>query len=102
MPPSPEVRDVGGEVWIVEVEHQPDAEEARHADSDIGIAGKVAIDLYGVEHGHGKQSQSATGWEIRPRLIDDYCNVVSDHHLLEEPPHDLSQRIACIVVVESP
>ena len=45
VPAPPELADVGGEVGKPEVQHQLEAEPARRAARDVGVAGEVAVDL---------------------------------------------------------
>ena len=53
MPPSPELRNAFGNIWIVEVFREPEAQHMAHADCHIGIAGKIKINL----EGKGQNSQ---------------------------------------------
>lgn len=71
-----------------EILHQPDAEEQRQTDRDIGIAGEIAIDLEGEEIDRDQQfhRRRVSGNPERP--VDHGSQVVRDHHLLEKAPQD--------------
>src|SRR5215469_12713786 len=45
VPPAPEVGDAGSEIGTAEVYREMEAEQQRHADGHVGIAGKVEEDL---------------------------------------------------------
>ena len=57
VPPPPEFRDGFGDVRVVEVFQESEAEHLTHADGHFRIAGKVEVDLQGVadaaQPGHG-------------------------------------------------
>lgn len=47
VPASPELGDVAGEIGLVEILGQLNAQQAADPPGDIGVAGEVAIDLQG-------------------------------------------------------
>ena len=51
VPATPELGDVAAKIRDVEVASQFDAEQLGTADSDVAIAGEVAINLYGEQRG---------------------------------------------------
>lgn len=51
MPSAPELCYVAREVWVVEVAHQFNAKEFGCSDSNIRIAGEIAVNLEGKEDG---------------------------------------------------
>ena len=55
MPTAPKLRDVSREIGVVEVAHEFDAKEFGSSDSDVRVAGEVAIDLERKEDGSKEQ-----------------------------------------------
>ena len=51
MPTTPKLRYVTREIGVVEVAHEFDAKEFGSSDSDVRVAGEVAIDLERKEDG---------------------------------------------------
>ena len=45
VPAPPEVGDAGGQVRAAEIDREMKAEQLRHADRHVGIAGEIEIDL---------------------------------------------------------
>jgi hypothetical protein len=61
VPSPPELNDLLGEVWSIEVLDQVNAHHPRYADGNVAVPGKTAIGLEGEEVS-GKQ-------ELQPRMI---------------------------------
>lgn len=51
VPSAPELGNVAAEIRHVEVAHQPDAEQLRSADGDVGISGEIAVNLESEQNG---------------------------------------------------
>ena len=66
VPALPEVQDAGGAERRIEIVRQLDAEQQRHADRDIGIAGEVEEDLESEAESEPGGSIRATGLSRRP------------------------------------
>lgn len=50
MPSPPELRYVAGEIRIIEVPHQFDAEEFGCTNSNVGITGEITVNLEGKKN----------------------------------------------------
>ena len=48
MPSSPEIRDGGGQVGVVEVLQKLKAQHATQADGHVGVAREIEVDVQGV------------------------------------------------------
>src|SRR2546423_14678939 len=72
VPALPELGEVGGEVWIVEILRQPKAQGGGAANSHIGVAREIAVNLYGV--GDGREND----WHARIKA-GDWVNSFNEH-----------------------
>ncbi len=45
VPAPPEIDDIDGLVWRIEIERQSDSEAARRPDRHVGIAGEIVVEL---------------------------------------------------------
>ena len=93
MPATPEIGDVVRRVWHVEIRRQLDAQQQSRPNGDIGVTGKVVVQLQRVRV-HRDQILRA-GVEIRKieYAIDQVpAQVVGDHQLLDQPQSDEKQR----------
>src|SRR5437660_7653239 len=51
VPAPPEFTDAGGEIWLVKILRQFEAERMRSAQSHVGVAGEIAVGLHGIANG---------------------------------------------------
>ena len=86
VPATPELPDRAGVVWRVEIFHQFEPEHAGGADRDVGVAGKVAIDLIREKDGRDGQLQAVVALRRRVDVVHVDCQSVGHHELLEEAP----------------
>src|SRR4030095_157733 len=91
VPASPEISRRSGQIWMVEIHHQIEPEQSRRATRDVGVAGKIRVDL--------NSESEDTRPNYRERCIrkreDFVCNdrgVVCDHHLFEVSPQHQTKR----------
>ena len=82
----PELGHACRQVGPPEILAQIDAEQARNADSHVGIAGKVAIDLEGKEVDCNQQFERRGIGRYAKGIVDHRRQVVGNNHLLEQPP----------------
>src|SRR6476659_6250769 len=101
MPALPELGDVGREIGEPEIDRQLIAEEPRTRDRHVGVTGKIAIDLGGIEE---HRDPAAGGVEIPRRLeiaIDTWGERIRDARLLNETGEEKDQRAAHVHVGKS-
>ena len=84
----------GGQVGIVEVQHQADTHQASHAAGHVGVAAEVEVDLPG--EGERGQQERRSIVEIRRGVdrIDVQPQVVGQRHLLEQTDDEQRQAVA--------
>ena len=86
VPAVPELREGAGDVGIVEVLLEAEAEHRPKADGHVGIAGEIVVELQGVGHtaepGHGRGDLPGRG-EAEARLPGE-GEVVGEEDLLAE------------------
>ena len=78
---------------LLEVLDQVEAEPLRHAARDVGVGRKVGVDLDRKREHAGPQHEEL-GLRQGEHLVRDHADVVGDHELLEEAPHDQHRRVA--------
>ena len=90
---SPEIAQIRGEVGVVEVEHQPDAEHAGHAARHVRVAAEVEIDL--PREGKRRQQQRGRVVQVRHEvdLVHVQGEVVGQRDLLEQANHEQRQAV---------
>lgn len=86
MPTPPELRYVATEIRYVEVAHQSDTEQLGGAYGNVGVARKVAVNLYGEQHGCEKKCTARIGGIISKHGIHIRGAVVRHHNLFEQSP----------------
>src|SRR5262249_24201547 len=87
MPASPKLLNGSGEVWPIEIFGPTKSEQQSKTAGNVGIAGKVEVDLQGVEI-HVRERPHARGSRIRDvgkEWVDRERNVVSKNEFFEEP-----------------
>ena len=86
MPAPPEFGNIPGEVGEGEVLHQVEAEKSCGADRDVGIAGKITIDLERKEECGEKQGTAGLFCGVAIDLIHNLSAVVGNNNFHEQPP----------------
>lgn len=84
MPATPELLRVAGFIRRVEVLRQVEAHEQRHADSDVGVAGEVRIDLHRVREQGEEVLEAGEEHRALEHTVDEVdCKVVGEDDLLQ-------------------
>ena len=82
MPPPPELGDGAGDIGVVEVLQEVEAERMAQADRHIGIGGEVEVDLEGIGQGpHPGQAGIQIGGCLSKDSVGDLAHGVGQHHL---------------------
>lgn len=100
VPPAPKFLDGEGEVGTLEVGHQVDAEQLGAAYGYVGVAGKIAVDLYGEHDCGDDKHKSHIGVRIVIYLVDYAGKDVGDHQFLEIAPGHQFQAVGRVRVGE--
>ena len=86
MPPPPELADRLGQIGVVEVFREVEAEHLAQPDGHIGIAGKVVVDLQGVVQCTQPSQRGADQSRFqRKDLIGPGGEPVGQNHLFAQP-----------------
>ena len=89
VPAPPELLDGGRGVGAVEVVGEPDPQEHRDADGDVGVPGEVGVDLHRVRPRADEQLPvPVLAGRDEHRVHDRGGQVVRDDHLLEQAAAD--------------
>ena len=102
MPTPPELRYVAAEIRYVEVAHESDTEQLGDAYGYVGVAGEVAINLNGEQHGCEEECAARVGGIISKYGIHVGGAVVRHDNLFEQSPKDLAHAVHRLRVVEMP
>ena len=98
VPASPEIGRRRREIGRQEISREFDIEELGHPAGDVGIAGKIAVDLSG--EGIGKQQARSgryvCGLDARLDQFDEMGEIVGQHYLLEQSPADQPGPRLCL------
>ena len=95
MPASPELGDGGGAVWRVEVDIKAKAEPQGDADSHIGVAGEVAVDLECVAvDGHKVFEATVKGRGVEDTIHKVERDIVGDDRFLDQSREDQEESLA--------
>ena len=86
MPAAPEFLQRRREIRAFEIYHQLDIQKLRHASGDIGITGKIAVNLEGIEKGGHTKGDSRIGRDVIINHIHQRYDHVRDGDLLEITP----------------
>jgi hypothetical protein len=101
VPATPEVDGAGALEGAIEVLGQLEAEEARRAAGDVGVAGEVAVELPGVGVNGDDDLGGAEGARVVEDAIDEVGGQeVRDEYLLDETHEDEEEAFAGALVVE--
>ena len=86
MPTTPKLCYIPGEIREIKVTHQIDAKQAGRANGNIGISGKVSIDLKSEEDGSQEQIKSVQGLIFIKNQINCHGTIICNDHFLEQSP----------------
>src|SRR5688500_1506808 len=100
MPPPPEFRYRPGEIGLTEVLHQPESHHLGRSDRDIGVAGKIAVNLIGEQHGNDGQRDSVVCLWPRVDSIDSDGEPVCDNNLFKQSPHHQLETVGYATILE--
>ncbi len=83
MPSSPELGNIFTSKWKIEILHQPDAHDPCRTYGDIGVSGKIAIDLkskkdHSNDHGHSMKSR-----RILINIVDHSSETIRNDHFFK-------------------
>lgn len=102
VPTAPELRYVARKVREMEIPHQLDPEEARRPYRNVGIAGKVAVNLERKQQRPNPEIQRPHSLIVGKDQVDHRCGIVGNHHLLEQPPQYQSHTVNAAPVAKTP
>ncbi len=89
VPASPEVLQVARRVGRVEVLGEPEAEQQRQSDGDVGVAAEVAVDLHRVApRREDRLRRGVLRGEVKTGVTIALGHVRGDDHLLEQAGQD--------------
>ena len=112
MPPPPELRNAGGDIGIVEVFREPEAQKRAQTDGHITVAGKIEIDVQGVAQGiePGKEHAAILGsppcgadfpQKVGKQYFLSQAHQESGHALLKVSPPALFQLLRHIRIPDN-
>src|SRR5574343_1300731 len=101
MPPPPEVRNTGGEVGERKVLHEFKSKQSGGANGNIGITGKVAIDLKTEQQGTQQQRAAIVCSRITEYKVDMFSTIVSDHYLFKQAPENLTHASYRLIMIKT-
>ena len=84
MPTPPEIRDAPGKGRSVKIFDKVHAHDARAADVNVSISGKIAVDLEGKKQRCNRNGDGSEVLRMAIDLIDIDGQAVSYHHLFEK------------------
>ena len=86
MPPPPELSDGAGDVGIVEILQEVEAEHTAQADGHIRVGGEIKVDLEGIgQSTHPGQAGVQVGRCLAKDSVGDLAHGVGQHHLFARP-----------------
>lgn len=91
VPAAPEFGNVTGEIGVGKVLHQVEAKQPGGAQRNVGISGKVAINLKRKENGANQKGASGIAAVVLVNEVYVFGAVVGDHQFFEKSPKDLPQ-----------
>lgn len=100
MPASPEFRDIAGKIGKGKIPHQTKSKQSSRSDCDIGVAGKVSVNLKAKENSSKQQCTAAQPGAVGKCRIDKDSACISDNHLFEKSPKYLAEPINGLAIVE--
>ena len=106
MPAPPEILDAARKIRAAEVAHQPEAQDARAAERDVGIAREIAVHLKCEQERGDDVSHRRAHTEVAVDLVHVDGGGVGHDHLLEQPPRDLvaavgkGRRVGAVLLAE--
>lgn len=100
VPPPPEIPDGTGSVGLSEVLGKPDAHEPGTAHGDIGVAGEVAVDLQGKEHGGQHHGHTTCTGSVSIGRIHKGGQEVGDEHLFAVSTHQEPDALGDVLLIQ--
>ena len=88
VPAPPKIRDGAGEIRHIEIPHQLVSHCTRGSAGDIGVTGKIAVDLNRKGIDRDPHRQSSMILRMCKRRSNNSREVVRDHHFFEQTPGD--------------
>ena len=103
MPAPPEILRIGGLVRRVEVLRQVEAHQHRHADSYVGVAREVGVDLKGVAEDGAEVLETCEQQGIVEHPVDEvHGYVVAQYYLLYQSIKDPEDRDSELLPAKEP
>ena len=87
MPPPPEFGDGPGDVGVIEVLQEVEAEHLAKADGHVGVAGEIVVDLQGVAQGAQPGEGGGQAVPLAKGPVGHHRQLVGEEHLLAQT-HD--------------
>jgi hypothetical protein len=100
MPAPPEIGNALRKIWIREIAHQPQIEKLRRTNRDVGVTGKIAINLKRESVGCPEQLPAAGMGHIAKGSVHVRRKIVGNHHFLEIAEQHLPGAVRRFVPVE--
>jgi len=101
MPTAPEIGDGSSHIGHVEVDGQVEAHQGGETDSDIGIAGEIAVDLQSVTiHGQEVFHSGEELGTVEDAVHKVDADIIRDHAFLDEAGENQDKRSGDLVFVE--
>jgi len=87
VPPPPEFGDGPGDVGVIEVLQEVEAEHLAKADGHVGVAGEIVVDLQGVAQGAQPGEGGGQAVPLAKGPVGHHRQLVGEEHLLAQT-HD--------------
>ena len=100
VPATPELTRIRGEIRLVEIEHQVDAHQLRDSAGDVGVAGKIAVNLHGEQDRPKNNIGPGDVTCAEVDRIDRSGDSVSNRDFLEQSPKDEECSLRDLLVVD--
>jgi len=93
MPTTPKFRDISRKIRERKIRRKTDSEKLCAANRHVGIARKIAVNLYRIKHGNDGERASVKRFKIAPNKVHRASAIVGDDHFFEKSPEHLTQAV---------
>ena len=88
MPAAPEFLDPPGKIRTVKIPSAADSQQISHADGDIRVAGKITVELEGIEESCQHAGQARITLRRPENRVHIAAQTVRDDHFFKEAQHN--------------